>query len=211
MPTGSVPRVAVSITGKRSGASGTSREPRSRRTEQVIFAATLVLMHELGPSAVTIERVAERSGVARSTIYRRWTDIDRLFLDAFTEMTRLGPQTLIGDVDSDLRGFARAYAANLDDVTFREVLVVLMDAALRSRPHRTTYRAITRQRERRAEAIVRAAVARGELPDGTDARAVAVAVMAPLFHQRIATHRPVTEADADGSVDRALREARAGW
>ena len=168
-------------------------------------------MHELGPSAVTIERVAERSGVARSTIYRRWTDIDRLFLDAFAELTKLGPQTLIGDLQSDLRGFARTYAENLDDVTFREVLVVLMDAAPRSRPHRTAYRAITRQRERRAEAIVGAAVARGELPDGTDTRAVAVSVMAPLFHQRIATHRPVTAADADDAVVRALRDARAGW
>jgi AcrR family transcriptional regulator len=159
---------------------------------------------------VTIEGVAERSGVARSTIYRRWADIDRLFLDAFTELTKLDPQAPSGDLDADLRTFARTYAANLDDVTFREALVVLMDAALRSRPHRTVYRAITRQRERRAETIVRGAVARGDLPEATDARAVAVGVMAPLFHQSIATHRPVTEADADGAVERALKEARSG-
>jgi AcrR family transcriptional regulator len=202
--------VPESIAGGGSGADDASRDSRVIRTEQVIFDATLALMHELGPSAVTIERVAERSGVARSTIYRRWTDVDRLFVDAFAELTKLRPQTLTGQVEADLRGFARSYAENLDDDTFREVLVVLMDAALRSRPHRTAYRAITRQRERRAGSIVRAAIARGELPDTTDAHTVVVGIMAPIFHQRVATHRPVTTADADHAVDRALREARAG-
>ena len=136
-----------SIAGGGSGADDASRDSRVIRTEQVIFGATLALMHELGPSAVTIERVAERSGVARSTIYRRWTDVDRLFVDAFAELTKLRPQTLTGQVEADLRGFARSYAENLDD-TFREVLVVLMDAALGpARTARPT--ALSRQRERR--------------------------------------------------------------
>ena len=61
--------------------------PASLQTEQMVFDATVALVTELGPAAVTIERVASRSGVARSTIYRRWPDVNRLFVEAFKELT----------------------------------------------------------------------------------------------------------------------------
>ena len=181
-----------------------SRDPRVRQTEEAVFAATIELIHELGPSGSTIERVAERSGVARSTIYRRWGDVDRLFLDAFDEITRPTPLPLTGDLASDLRTFARGYVRELNDQAFHDVVMFLMDMALRSRVYRTSYRAMHRTRQRTASAIVRAAVGRGDLPPDTDPKATADAVMAPLFYQRVARHMLPSSADADEAVARAL-------
>ncbi len=185
-------------------------DTRVRQTERTVFAATLALVAELGPAAVTIERVAERSGVARSTIYRRWSDVNQLFLDAFDEFTRLSPLSLTGDLVTDLRAFARHYGRELDDPSFFSVMIFLMDASLGSKEYRARYRAIARQRQRRGAAIVRAAVAAGELPPDTDAAALADAIMAPLFQQRAAKHVPVTDADADEAVRSALAALDAG-
>ena len=106
-----------------------SRDPRARQTEEAVFTATIELIQELGPGGTTIERVAERSGVARSTIYRRWGDVDRLFLDAFDEITRPTPLPLTGDLEGDLRTFARGYVRELNDPAFHDVVMFLMDMA----------------------------------------------------------------------------------
>jgi AcrR family transcriptional regulator len=182
-------------------------DPRARRTEQAILDATLELVREVGPAAVTIELVAARSDVARSTIYRRWSDLDELLLDASAPITRVAPGPLTGGLRDDLRIFAGRYASELNDVVFREVLTFTMDAALRSRAYRTRLRAITRQRERRGVAIVRGAIGRGELPGAVDPDAVVVSILAPLFQLRIAKHRSLTDADADAAVDRAIGDA----
>lgn len=48
--------------------------PRSEETDLAIDRAVLELLHEGGPRAVTVEAVAGRSGVAKTTIYRRHAD-----------------------------------------------------------------------------------------------------------------------------------------
>ena len=63
----------------------TGRQPdrRSERSKQAILDATRELLaEEGGVRALTIEAVAARSGVAKTTIYRRWRDKWELALDA---------------------------------------------------------------------------------------------------------------------------------
>lgn len=48
--------------------------PRSAETDARILDATLALLREGGPQAVTIDGVAQRCGAARTTIYRRYCD-----------------------------------------------------------------------------------------------------------------------------------------
>lgn len=45
--------------------------PRQAELDHRLESAVLTLLHEGGPGAVTVERVAERSGVAKTSIYRR--------------------------------------------------------------------------------------------------------------------------------------------
>lgn len=55
-----------------------------------IGAAVLELLRTRGPSAVTIEGVAERSGVARTTIYRRFADRNEMLTDALRGLAHVG-------------------------------------------------------------------------------------------------------------------------
>lgn len=56
-----------------------SRGARAKRvTDEKIFRATLEVATSQGLGAVTIEEVARRSGVAKTTIYRRYANVDEL-------------------------------------------------------------------------------------------------------------------------------------
>jgi AcrR family transcriptional regulator len=66
-----------------SSAAGRGR-PRLESTDQRIIQAALELLRAKGPVAVNIDSVAARSGVARTTIYRRYRSRDEL-MDATME------------------------------------------------------------------------------------------------------------------------------
>src|SRR5882762_3584246 len=56
--------------------------PRSAATDEAILDAAVDLLSEQGFLALTIEAVAARAGVAKTTLYRRWSNKDDLLLDA---------------------------------------------------------------------------------------------------------------------------------
>src|SRR6201992_3087171 len=60
-----------------------SDDPRIERSRQVILRAPLAELGQSGYGAFTIESVAARAGVAKSTIYRHWSDKISLIADAF--------------------------------------------------------------------------------------------------------------------------------
>jgi AcrR family transcriptional regulator len=52
--------------------------PRSPEIDARLIDATLSLLREAGPGAVNIQAVAERSGIAKTTIYRRYRNRDAM-------------------------------------------------------------------------------------------------------------------------------------
>src|ERR1700744_3816322 len=58
-------------------------DPRVERSRMVILAAAVDELAEVGYGGVTIEAVAARAGVGKSTIYRHWPDKLALIADAF--------------------------------------------------------------------------------------------------------------------------------
>jgi AcrR family transcriptional regulator len=61
--------------------------PRSASARKAIVDATLGLLAERGFQAATIDAIAERAGVGRNTIYRRWGSKEELIADALHELT----------------------------------------------------------------------------------------------------------------------------
>ena len=70
--------------------------PRRASTDDRILSAALDLLRTGGPSAVTVESVAERSTVARTTIYRRYRDRNELLRAAIDRIAQqeVPPQRL---------------------------------------------------------------------------------------------------------------------
>ena len=60
--------------------------PRTHRTREAVVRSAVDLLVEGGVGAVTVEAVVQRSGVARSTIYRHWPTRGEMVAAAFAEL-----------------------------------------------------------------------------------------------------------------------------
>lgn len=65
--------------------------PRTGVTTEV-FAATLCTVQELGYARATVERIAAKAGVAKTTVYRRWPSKGELIVDCLLDA--FGPAPL---------------------------------------------------------------------------------------------------------------------
>lgn len=164
------------------------------RAADVVARVMSATAHELGRvgyAAFRIEDVAARSGVNKTTIYRRWPTkpeliaaaIDKLF-DAFAQ--RVDATFDTGTLRGDLRA-SLLLAVDPSPAKLGMLRVVLE----RSAPE---IEAITRRARDRLQhmrhAIVKRAIARGELPASVDAHLIVDLVSAPvqkavLFHERL--------------------------
>ncbi|SEF43821.1 DNA-binding transcriptional regulator, AcrR family [Thermomonospora echinospora] len=83
--------------------------PRSARAEKAILEATVdLLAEEAGVAAVSMEAVAARAGVGKTTIYRRWPNKEKLIVDALATLKQPIPELSGQSVREDLVALARA-------------------------------------------------------------------------------------------------------
>ncbi|GLZ10406.1 TetR family transcriptional regulator [Actinomadura sp. NBRC 104425] len=82
--------------------------PRSERAEKAIIDAVIdLLAEESGVAGVSIEAVAARAGVGKTTIYRRWPNKEALIVHALATMKGPLPQPSGASVREDLLTLAR--------------------------------------------------------------------------------------------------------
>ena len=65
--------------------------PRSESADRAILRAALEVFVDRGIDAASIEEIAERAGVARTTLYRRWSSKEEIIARAIAE-TRGNPE-----------------------------------------------------------------------------------------------------------------------
>src|SRR5438067_8052092 len=82
--------------------------PRSARAHRAILAAALALLAEEGFEAMSMEGVAARAGVGKSTIYRRWASKEALLIEAVSSIHAEAPIVDTGNIRDDLLALARA-------------------------------------------------------------------------------------------------------
>ncbi|QGZ51394.1 MULTISPECIES: TetR/AcrR family transcriptional regulator [Streptomyces] len=190
-----------------------SRRPggRTARTRAAVRDAVLTGLAEHGYPALTVEYVAEHSGVHKTTLYRRWGSLEGLVADALDlagEDTWTPPDT--GSLDGDLRALAHEVVDSFADPAAAAGPTAFVGAAFQSERAAGALRAFYAERFTRCEAVVERALARGEAPEGTDPGAVVRAVSAPLFLRLFVTREPLDGATADQSARAALAAVRAG-
>jgi AcrR family transcriptional regulator len=90
----------------------TSARPPGRPrvgVNDVVFAATLRTVQEVGYAAATVERIAAAAGVAKTTIYRRWPTKGALIVDCLLD--EFGPVPLTGASRAELMSSAIYWVA----------------------------------------------------------------------------------------------------
>jgi AcrR family transcriptional regulator len=186
---------------------------RTSRVRDAVLDATLQTLADSGYAGLSIERVAERSGVHKSTIYRRWQTKETMLAEAVRELAaQMLPIPSTGAIESDLESLARSVVDVLcseNPLVAGVVRALFADAAYEpqiAELKRNLYNA----RHEAAAAIIEAAVGRGELPPDTDARDLVGLVVAPIYYRKLVTGDPVDHSLAARAAHNALTAARAG-
>jgi AcrR family transcriptional regulator len=193
------------------GPAGRSAVGRGPRMRAAVLAATLAELAERGYAALTVDTVARRAGVHKTSIYRRWGDRESLVVDALSEHIAIDiPMPDTGAVASDLRLMARALVRWTTSTAGQAIVAALLTDAVQSPELADARRRIFDERLRRAEPVIARAVARGELPPETDPAEVVKSMAAPIYFRLLITGEPLDEDIADRAAEIALVTANAG-
>jgi AcrR family transcriptional regulator len=169
---------------KRKDENKAAGRPRDARTTQSILKAALELGMELGFDGLTVEGIAARAGVGKSTIYRRWTDAWSIVVDAvFADATRIAPvqdrATARESFRVSMRLVARSFRGHFGEMLRPLIGRAQVDKSLRqalAKHWLSARREISRK-------IVRRGIASGELRAGLDPDIVLDALYGPLYHR----------------------------
>ncbi len=184
-------------------------DPRVVRSRASVLAAALELMSTRGIAGTTIEAVAARSGVAKTTIYRQWDNHQALALDAFASLLDAPTTPDTGTLRDDLLELVRGLARALTDSPAAALMPVLIDAAERNATFAAVHHQEAARRHQAASTAVTRAVHRGELSPDVDPADVIDLLAGPIFYRRYVSRGTVDEAFADLVVDRVLTGLRA--
>ncbi len=172
------------------GARPRRADPRVAETRRIVTAATLDLIAEVGFEGTTLELIAERSGVSRTTIYRHWPDPSALYLEAFDPPTdELQPPQPTGDTLSDLGDYIQHVADRLNDDRFAAALTAQIDKARRDPAYRSAHLQYAVARNEHSVNIFRAGIAAGQLRADLDPQHETDLILSFLVYQRLIRHR----------------------
>ena len=178
--------------------------PRSEEARRKALAAAGDLIIERGVGALSIEEVAARSGVAKTTIYRHWPERASLIIDTvrstFEHVGTPDTGSLRGDFEAYFNGMVRA------DLSGRigQLMPCIIDAASRDVEISTLLERIKDEREAPVRAIVERAQARGELPADLDLRIVIGTIVGPIVFRKIVQRLPIDEEYVHACLDVAI-------
>jgi AcrR family transcriptional regulator len=188
---------------------GRGRRPTAKVRADVLAAAGAVLLEE-GMAGFTIEGVAARAGVSKTTIYKWWASKGALALDGYfhaVEDTLAFPDT--GDIAADLLTQLRAFIDLVGNTRAGRVIAELVgaaqtDPALADALHRLY------SGPRRALAVeaMERAKTRGQLREGVDLEVVVDQLWGGCYHRLLVTGLPLDDSFAADLVSNLMSSIR---
>jgi AcrR family transcriptional regulator len=181
--------------------------PRSSDAELAILQATRELLVEGGVQKLTVEGVAARAGVAKTTIYRRWRDKDELALAVVLDMVeRVVELPELGDTRAELLAFVGAAVEVLGSTLMGRVMQGLISDLATDPELGVAFRErVVSVRDAEVERLIARGIARGDLRAGTDPQTAHDLLIGPVYYRLLLTGQPLDGAFATRTVDAVLR------
>ncbi|MFE5730900.1 TetR/AcrR family transcriptional regulator [Streptomyces sp. NPDC056528] len=184
---------------------------RTAKVRRAVLDATQETLAASGFHTLNMDQVAASAGVGKTTVYRRWGSPVGLVADLLNDMAEQSlPAADTGGLAGDLRANATLVLETLTDPRMGAVFRAVIAAAACDEECARALGDFYRTRLAEWAPVAERAVARGELPVGTDPLELLRAVSAPLYYRFAVTHEEPTPADAERAVTAALAAAAAG-
>jgi AcrR family transcriptional regulator len=184
------------------------RRPRRARsqTERAILDSTRELLAERGVPHLTVEAVAARSGVAKTTIYRRWRGKDELALAVVIDMVEQVVRTPdLGDTRAELVSFVDATVTILRTTLMGRVLQgIVSDLATDAGLARAFTEKVVRVRLGEVARLVEIGIGRGDIAFDADPQLVHELLFGPVYYRLLLSGDPLEDGLAERIVDTVI-------
>ena len=180
-------------------------DPRVERSRLAILTAAVEELGEAGYGGVTIESIAARAGVGKSTIYRHWPDKLALIADAFeTFHEQLVPD--LGDLAARdaVALLLRHVAEVVMDSRFSRCIPALIEGAERDPRVREFHHCYSAERRQAIIDLIARGIQAGEIPGQIDPELATTTLLGAIFYRRLMTSQPFFPEDAEQLVTLVL-------
>jgi AcrR family transcriptional regulator len=161
---------------------------RSARVRSAVLKATVEELAQGGYASFSFEKVAERAGVHKTTLYRRWGDRESLLLEAMLELgAERAPIPETGSLRKDLLKLARAIASSIPTPEVQAIVRAVISVGDRDPKLAEVARRFWSTRIELDAVIVDRAIERGEVPPDVNRELVVEALLAPMYFRLLMT------------------------
>ncbi|MCC6388440.1 MAG: TetR/AcrR family transcriptional regulator C-terminal ligand-binding domain-containing protein [Dehalococcoidia bacterium] len=159
---------------------------------------------------VTIERLAERSGVAKTTIYRHWDSRSTIVFDALRNLIPHGQTPLPeGKLRDRLIALVNALTEGLRDAPWAPLLPGIIESAERDSEVDALLQDLLADTLGQMRAVLLDACTAGEIRRDLDVDIAVSSLAGPLFYRRLVSREVIDPRCSEQLVDQFLRGARA--
>jgi AcrR family transcriptional regulator len=177
--------------------------PRNPDVHEAILRATAELLGEAGYANLSIEGVAQRAGVTRQSIYRRWASKLALVTELLHEVSEAAPPPDAGSLRADLRALYRLYARNLD-TPGGPIIPGLVAEAMHDGELASIVGSYVNARRAAAMRVFERAVARGEMRADADPGMLIDIVSAYFWYLKLIRRTPIPAKGIEAFVDAVM-------
>lgn len=180
-------------------------DPRVERSRRVILSAALDVLGDMGYGGLTIEAVAARAGVGKSTVYRHWCGGKvELVEDAIRSLKTAVAWPTTGPVRDRVLNVLRQIARAMDDSTWSTCLPAIIEAAQRDPEVMAIHRRLGAERRQLLVGLLAEGVQSGEVSPDADLAVLADCLVGPILLRRLLLQEPFDDAAIAGLVDQVL-------
>jgi len=188
-------------------APGQVGRPRSAEADEAIRNATIAEFAERGYDGLRIEAVAERAGVAKTTLYRRFPCKADLVQHALSKHSEEVACPHSDSLEDDLFKLAVRLRDKFARDTLGRAIPALLDAAARHDDLRVIHRRFMAERRSSGLRRIGAAIDDGELPGDADSEMMLDQLSATVFFRSFVWKGDLGEEELRRLVARVLAGA----
>lgn len=150
------------------------------------------MLLESGVEGVTLDEVAARSGVAKSTLYRHFGSKEAMIAVAARGCVTEHPTPDTGNLEDDLMFLFGRYEEADQVKRFPQLIPMLIDAGTRDPKMQEIVDEVVNERSRPIYTVVKLAQMRGEVSPDLDLEVAVATIVGPLTYRRIVERKDVT-------------------
>ncbi|MFE0649675.1 TetR/AcrR family transcriptional regulator C-terminal ligand-binding domain-containing protein [Streptomyces sp. NPDC059534] len=196
---------------RRTAAPRTGGRVRSQDAHDAVLAAAAELLEEVGYQGVTMEGVARRADVAKSTVYRWWKSRPTLVMDAYRQtIEQRMPVPDEGRLTEDLTAFVTALYGVTGHPRRVRALRGLMAEAQLDPAFEEPFRQWVESRRAVVKELLTRGLDRGELPAGADLELATDQIFGTFWYRLLVGHAALDPAEAAHHVAHVVDGLRGG-